>query len=358
MNPRRHWCERIGTRFGLGICTAGLALLLLCSIPAWASERPSEDEGGIGCSIFVVQVGDSVWFGNNVDDGNPRTFYSISPARGEGEYGYITLGFNQPQGGLNEAGLAFDTNAVPSAALISHPELPRHAQGAIGIVLEILRYAATVEQALEIAESYHWGDELANQWLIADAQGDAVVISAGRDGELAFTRKKPGDGYLTSTNINRSRSPLVAACPRFRTISRMLARSVRAGSMVVQDVVDVLDAAHQEGIFLREGVLLNTVYSNVYDLNSRQIILYYWYQFDAPRTLQLDEELAKGSMRIRVRDLFPGEVVRRAAAENERLLEQAEHRRELARAWMPVVGATALLGIALLVGSVLLHDGS
>lgn len=37
---------------------------------------------------------------------------------------------------------------------------------------------------------------------LADATGDAVVISAGKDGELAFTRKQKGDKYLISTNFN------------------------------------------------------------------------------------------------------------------------------------------------------------
>ena len=37
---------------------------------------------------------------------------------------------------------------------------------------------------------------------LADASGDAVVISAGPDGEVAYTRKLPGNGYLVSTNFN------------------------------------------------------------------------------------------------------------------------------------------------------------
>lgn len=341
---------RIGQHLRILMGIAGVASLALSA--AATSLPPQEDgaavEPGIGCSIFVIQLGETVLFGNNVDDGNPNTYYSVVPAREEGEYGYITLGFNQPQGGLNEAGLVFDTNAVRLDRLAVDPNLPRHPEGTIGILLEMLRHAATVEQAIGIAQRYQWGVELSNQWLIADATGDAVVISAGRDGDLAFTRKPSGNGYLTSTNINRSHLLQVFACWRFRTISRMLRETLGRGSVTVEDVVAVLDAAHQEGVFLREGVLLNTVYSNVYDLNTREITLYYWYQFGAPVRLRLEEELAKGSRRLRIRDLFPTEVVRQASSENERLLESAGRRRGLVWGWTATLAATLLLGVILL----------
>ena len=334
------------TRIGSRAAVVTLCVALIVSVAAHADEATAP---GIGCSIFAVQVGDTVLFGNNVDDGNPNTYYSVFPAQGNGEYGYITLGFNQAQGGLNEAGLAFDTNAVQARELASQPDLPQHSGGPIGIILEMLRNAATVDEALAIAERYHWGDRLTNQWLIADAQGQAVVISAGRSGELAITRKPTGDGYLTSTNINRSRSLPVFACWRFRTITRMLRGIVARGSVTVEDAAAVLDAAHQEGVFLREGVLLNTVYSNIYDLKTREITVYYWYQFDSPITLRLDEELAGGSRRLRVRDLFPSQVVERAASENERLLGLTEQGRTRIRKPLGLVlAATLLVGLILM----------
>ena len=164
-----------------------------------------------GCSIFMASLNGQVLFGNSIDDGNPNTYYEIVPARQPLDYGFITLGFNRPQGGLNEAGLAFDTNAVSPAPLNPEPDLPSHPEGPIGIVTEMLRTAATVEEALGIARSYSWGEELRNQWFFADASGDAVVISAGAEGELAFTRKPFGNGYLISTNINRTKEGLIRA---------------------------------------------------------------------------------------------------------------------------------------------------
>lgn len=305
-----------------------------------------------GCSIFMAALGGQVLFGNNIDDGNPNTYYEIVPARQPLDYGFITLGFNRPQGGLNEAGLAFDTNAVSPAPLRPQPDLPSHPEGPIGIATEMLRTAATVEEALDIARSYAWGEELRNQWFFADASGDAVVISAGADGELAFTRKPPGDGYLISTNINRTKEGLVRACRRYRTIDRMLNHLVDQGEISTDAFAGILDAAHQEAVFLREGVLINTVYSNIFDLQTRQITLCYWFQFDKPLTLELNEELARGPMRVRVSSLFPDTVVQRAEEINDSHLERIEGWRSFP--WLQAAIVFALLGA--LAALALFHD--
>ena len=319
------------------------AVLLLCVVTSTSV---------FGCSIFMASVNGEVLFGNNIDDGNPNTYYEIVPARQPLDYGFITLGFNRPQGGLNEAGLAFDTNAVSPAPLRPQPDLPSHPEGPIGIVTEMLRTAATVEEALDVARSYAWSDELRNQWFFADATGDAVVISAGVDGELAFTRKPHGDGYLVSTNINRAREGLIRGCWRYRTIDRMLKAQVDLGEISIAAFAGILEAAHQEAVFLRESVLLNTVYSNIFDLQTRQITLYYWFQFDKPLTLALDEELARGPMRVRVSSLFPDTVVQRAKEINEGHLERIEAWRSFP--WRQAAIVLALLGA--LAALALLHD--
>jgi len=295
-----------------------------------------------GCSIFMASLDGHVLFGNNVDDGNPNTFYEIVPAGGLDDYGFITLGFNQPQGGLNEAGLAFDTNAVPRAPLKPRPDLPTHPEGPIGIVTEMLRTTATVEEALDIARRYSWGEALRNQWFFADATGDAVVISAGADGDLSFTWKPPGDGYLISTNINRARESLLPVCRRYRTIDRMLEDSMDAGRISTDAFAGILDAAHQEAVYLRDGVLLNTVYSNVFDLQTRQITLYYWFQFDRPLILDLEDELARGPMRVRIRSLFPDPLVQKVREIHETHLDRIERWRSFP--WLQTAAVLALLG--------------
>ena len=92
-------------------------VLLLCVL----ASSPA-----LGCSIFMASLDGQVLFGNNIDDGNPNTYYEIVPPSEPHDYGFVTLGFNQPQGGLNTAGLAFDTNAVSRASLNPQPDLNDH----------------------------------------------------------------------------------------------------------------------------------------------------------------------------------------------------------------------------------------
>jgi hypothetical protein len=152
------------------------------------------------CTIFTASTGNKVLFGNNEDHSNPNTYYWVVPPSG-GNYGGVYFGFDNfwPQGGVSEMGLAFDINALKEAPLNPHPELPSRNdyEG-----YTVLRNCATVEEAIELIKKYNWGKAMWGQIHFADATGDVVVISAGKDKELAFTRKKKGDRFLVSTNFN------------------------------------------------------------------------------------------------------------------------------------------------------------
>lgn len=83
----------------------------------------------------------------------------------------------------------------------------------------------------------------------ADASGDAVIISAGADGELVFTRKSPGDSYLVSTNFNVANPENgYGQDSRYSTANRLLNKLVsREGELTAQDAAGVLDAVHVGG---------------------------------------------------------------------------------------------------------------
>jgi len=205
--------------FGGGILHSESARTTGAPRPPWPSS-PSDscsdghsDETAIAwvipgsCTIFAAAHGDTVLFGNNEDYTNPNTYYWVIPSN-EGTYGGVYFGFDNlsPQGGINEKGLAFDTNGLPPLDLDPRSELPAAPPG--WIVETIMKEAATVKEAIDISRGcrrYNWGLPMKYQVFLADATGDAVVISAGSDGELAFTRKQEGDGYLVSTNFNRGK---------------------------------------------------------------------------------------------------------------------------------------------------------
>jgi hypothetical protein len=261
------------------------------------------------CTIFTVCHGDVVLFGNNEDYTNPKTHYWVIPAE-EGKYGGVYFGFDDfiPQGGVNEKGLSYDINALPKAPFNLHPDLPKPDDW---IVRVIMKKCGTVEEAIRMAKSYNWGDSLKWQIHLADAGGDAVVISAGPDGELAFSRKPKGNGYLVSTNFNLAnrKNAYDYPCSRYDTAVRMLDDIGSSRKLTVDYCRSILDAAHVE------GASINTLYSNVIDLKNGVIHLYYWHQWDEVVTLDIAEQLAKGSQRGRISDLFSSETTEKASDE-------------------------------------------
>ena len=260
----------------------------------------------LACTIFTATYGETTLFGNNEDSINSKTYYWVVPAKA-GNYGCIFFGFDNffPQGGINEKGLAYDANAIRPAQLNRHPELPP-----IKNWQNLLGQCATVEEALQWAKQYNWGTSFAAQIHLADPTGAAAVISPGADGELAFTHKMRGDGYFISTNFNLA-NPSAGGfpCQRYKTVTRMFEQRNAAEALTVDYVRSVLDATHQE------GPVVNTVYSNIFDLRQGVIYLYHWYQFDEVVVLKVADELAKGAVRRPIRELFSKQTVERAASE-------------------------------------------
>ncbi len=264
------------------------------------------------CTIFTVCHGDVVLFGNNEDYTNPKTHYWVIPAE-EGRYGGVYFGFDDfiPQGGVNEKGLSYDINALPKAPFNLHPDLPKPDDW---IVRVIMKKCGTVEEAIRMAKSYNWGDSLKWQIHLADAGGDAVVISGGPDGELAFSRKPKGNSYLVSTNFNLAhrKNAYDYPCSRYDTAVRMLDDIGSSRKLTVDYSRSILDAAHVE------GASINTLYSNVIDLKNGVIHLYHLHQWDEVVTLDIAKQMAKGSRRGRIRDLFSSETTEKASDEYQR----------------------------------------
>lgn len=281
-------------------------ILIVLSVVAYGSNIAN------ACTIFTVCRDGVVLFGNNEDYTNPKTHYWVIPSE-EGKYGGVYFGFDDfiPQGGVNEKGLAYDINALPEAPLNLHPELPEPDDW---IVRVIMKKCGTVQEAIRMAKSYNWGDSLKWQIHLADANGDAVVISAGPDGELALSRKPTGNGYLVSTNFNLAnrKNAYDYPCSRHATAVRMLDAIDSSRTPTVDYCRSILDAVHVE------GASSNTLYSNVIDLKNGVIYLYHWHQWDEVVTLDIAEQLAKGSRRGRISDLFSSETTKKASEEYQR----------------------------------------
>jgi hypothetical protein len=194
-------------------------------------------------------------------------------------------------------------------------------------MMTIQERCATVEEAIALAKQRDWGTTLRWQVLLADSTGDAVVVSAGADGKLAFTRKPAGNGYNVITNWNRANPENTFdgsyPCQRYNKVVEMLGAIKNEEELTVDLFRSVLEATHIE------GAVGNTEYSNVIDLKKGLIHLYHWHQYEESAIIHVAEEIAKHASKAQnadpgrrqptptsIRDLFSPETVKRAEDEH------------------------------------------
>jgi len=250
------------------------------------------------CSIFTINISNTVYFGNNMDYNLEGTYMWIGPSQEittpSGKitsYGIVAFGFkynNHPfdgyaQGGMNDQGLCVDANALPSLSLNPHPE---RQSPWIYIIEQTLSECANVNEVINWYLTHNIGTVWSFQLHYADASGDAVVVGAGTDGELNFTRKLSSH-YLVSTNFNLANpSNGDYPCDRYTTATTMLENITAEMDLTVDACRDILDAVHQEGVYA-------TKYSNINDPVNLEIHLYHNHNFDKKISLDLVEELGK-----------------------------------------------------------------
>ena len=261
------------------------------------SNTPVNYQIGDSCTIFTVTMGDTVLFGNSEDYRLWGVYAWFMPTQDvftpqgtQTTYGAVFFGFDEngdsadgwPQGGMNDQGLCFDGNALSYYELNPHHE--RDAPYA-HYLAEILWECATIDEVIDWYLSHRIGAEMSYQIHFADASGDAVVVSAGLDEELSFTRIG-NESCLVSTNINvADTSRDVYDCYRYSTAMNMLTAISTEAELTVDACRDVLNAVHQDGTYA-------TKYSNVFDSVNRQIYLWYDRNFNQVAVMDLDDELA------------------------------------------------------------------
>ncbi|MFX0094929.1 MAG: carcinine hydrolase/isopenicillin-N N-acyltransferase family protein, partial [Candidatus Hodarchaeota archaeon] len=255
----------------------------------------------LSCTIFSIDIGNKVLFGNNEDYKLWGTYIWFVPTH-PGRYGAVYFGFQNnssvhdghAQGGMNSWGLCVDGNGLPMAHINAHPEKPRPA----GFIMEsVLEECATVNQTISWFQNHNFGDRFSGQAHFADAYGNSVVVSPGSDGELAFTRKN-NSKYLVSTNFNLANvNHGYYPCWRYDTAVSMIEAIHSEEDLTIAACRDILDAVHAEGEYF-------TKYSNIFDLKSREIYVYHLRNFTEYIKLNLTEELAQGEHMYRISDLF------------------------------------------------------
>ncbi|MBC8084087.1 MAG: hypothetical protein H7Z21_12825 [Hymenobacter sp.] len=145
-------------------------------------------------------------------------YVNVYPATGKKTFGYITLTFGSPEGGIqggaNEAGVFFDINALPPQTYKLRTGKKPFPHGSMLVYL--LQRCESVPQFLALWEAYYMPDMGDVQIHVADKQGNLAVIAP--DTIVRATKR------LTSTNFNVCESsPGKANCWRYPIAEKVLA---------------------------------------------------------------------------------------------------------------------------------------
>jgi len=216
--------------------------------------------------------------------------------------------------------------------------------GYTSYLIKILQECATVEEVIAWVQEHQWHKAMHDQMHFADATGDAVVISAGPDGQVAFTRKPDGDGFLVSTNFNLANpaNGFSYPCWRYDRAQEMLKGFGDRDDLTAEHAASVLDAVHVA------SPSSFTILSLVGDLPQGLVYVYLFHQFDAPIILNVEEEIARAPSPGPLRDLFPPETVNRVDRAYQRLMARQSRCDAAGFAWLGLVAASlvALLLLA------------
>ncbi|HEX8349624.1 MAG TPA: hypothetical protein VF598_06670, partial [Hymenobacter sp.] len=239
------------------------------------------------------------WAMNNEDFFHTASNYvNVFPAKGKNTLGYITLTYGSPgssiQGGVNEAGVFFDINALPPPQKyklsIGKKPFPH------GNMLEyMLQHCKSVPEFLALWDTYYLPD-MGDQIHVADKYGNLAVIAP--DTILRATRQ------LTSTNFNVcDTGPAKQSCWRYPIAQKLLAQGGVSQASLVK-----IAAATSNGEFI------TSVYTNIHNLSTGEIWFYLAEEYQTPWHTSVPALLKQGQQHILLASKFPHNASRRLAS--------------------------------------------
>jgi tetratricopeptide (TPR) repeat protein len=283
------------------------------------------------CTIISgIDKNGVVWAGNNEDyEFDFQTYLNILPAE-QKLFGAITFTYDRPdsfiQGGINEAGLFFDYNALQSVPVSNYAgwnnkkDFPA---GDNGFNKYILQHCSSTKQVIDLLKEYRLPALLSSQLHVADQNGNLAVI----DPDGIHTDKS----YQVSTNFNvysKASSAQGRACWRFPIAAKLL----REQGVSLENFREILNATQQSRYY-------GTIYSNIANLSTGDIYFYYAGDFGNPYHFRIKDMLNKGKRSYPMRTLFPDspivkvwnvyqtEGAQKAVAEFEKLTEGCSEKR-------------------------------
>jgi hypothetical protein len=197
-----------------------------------------------------------------------------------------------PQGGMNDQGLFYDCFATAPLLPVESVGKPYYYDSTDHYQYSLESYClsvcSTIDEVLELYDSYNLQHMERYQVLWVDTNGDSIII----EGDDIVV--KEGD-YQAVTNFIQTHPELGGyPCWRYDTAVNMLEEM---DAPTVEYFTSICNATHNIGTY-------PSVYSNVYDLENGVMYLYYFYNYDTVVELNLEDELALGEHVYFLEDLF------------------------------------------------------
>lgn len=250
--------------------------------------------GVFACSAFSIAGDGLVLFADNEDFWDPGTKMWFVPAS-EGSYGRVYFGYGGllPEGGLNEAGLAYGGYATSSKPVLRGQGKPAISEREL--IDTAMATCATVEEVLALFDRHNLEVMESFMLMFADRSGASVIIEGDH-----LLRKR--GAFQVVTNFRQSEHPDGTgayeggeSCTRFEIASEGLAQM---NHVTVEAARDVLAAIHAEGHS-------RTLYSVIYELEKGRAHLYHYHDFSHEVVIDLAAELERGARVIDLPTLFP-----------------------------------------------------
>jgi hypothetical protein len=245
------------------------------------------------CTIFCAKSKNgNVWAGNNEDQlFNFRTCLNIV-ASTDSTLGYISFTNSNRQsefiqGGINEAGLFYDGNAVPFTEYKNFDKKKAFPGSERNMIEYILRKCKTVPEVLALFNTYRLPGLETGQMHFADKFGNFGIVVAD---SMWLTK----ENYQISTNYNLCHSNKDNMdCWRFPIAESLL----KSREINFETFKTICDSTSQKS-------MAGTVYSNIHNLNTGDVYFFYGMNYKTPYKTTISELLDGGTRSFYLYELF------------------------------------------------------
>lgn len=249
--------------------------------------------GAEACTIFSGKdKKGQTWAGNNEDNLFSFDVCMNTTAATDTTFGFVffTNSANPDeyiQGGVNEAGLFYDGNAVPPSVYSDYDKKLDFPGGHRAMIRYMLGTCKTVQEVMQLFTKYRLPGTESGQLHFADSFGNLGIIVS----DSMWISKTD---YQVSTNYNLCHPGHDGVtCWRYPIAERML----QANEPGQESFRAICDSTSQKELGC-------TIYSNIHNLNTGDLWLYYAGDYERPFKTNLNTLLKKGNSTYPLYTLF------------------------------------------------------